>query len=111
MPEVVYAKGDRTWEQVFPILEVEGNHEWRVIDSVLEAIAMNNRFGDKTPRQLRNWWIERVLEETEKLLEKEADPQKRLDIFRDCGVNLYYLDRVFRNLGGAYREYKSFAKS
>jgi len=135
MPEVVYAKSGEDWNKVFPIWDqnVE-NYEWRIINSILEAIAMNNRFGGKSTEELKASILvgikEQVNEELNKTLialqalpnpeagmfgakveDINEDHQKVLDTRRnywaEYGRWSYYLDAVFENLGGAYREYKN----
>lgn len=140
MPEVVYPSNDadgnsRTWDQVFPIWKNDDDdNDWRIIDQILEAIAMNNRFGGKEPDALRAEMIAYytgIVKETldglngEPHNHKEEFPGKsptEIDIlipadrkkiieergkyFRILGRYLFYIDEVFKNLGGAYREYK-----
>lgn len=143
MPEVVYPANaedgsSRTWDQVFPIWNNDDEpYEWQLIDQILEAIAMNNRFGDKTPEQLRDHLLRRNLDLfTEQLAKLEGERhkhseefpdvdhydrgcscpipedrkelmEKRRKTFESCGRVMFYLYRVFDELGGAYREFKS----
>jgi hypothetical protein len=141
MPEVVVptpsADGSRrTWNQVFPIWDNDDEDtEWRVIDQILEAIAMNSRFGDKTADELKihlmstqhAFFVEEFAKlngephnhkEEFPLVERGATqdqiPEDRKKImedrqrcFKSYGKWMFYLEEVFANLGGAYREYKS----
>ena len=115
MPEVVYPTPDaegnaRTWDQVFPIWKNENdNVEWRIINTLLESIAMNNRFGGKTVEELRAFLFEDMVKNCRKFIEEVGTEnlEERNKLFREFGQYVYYLDMVFENLGGAYREYKS----
>jgi hypothetical protein len=113
MPEQVYptpnADGTaRTWNEVFPIWANKDDQlEWRIIDSILEAIAMNNRFGSKTPEELEFSLAETAQEKLARELDKAGDNlEERQDWLRSYGAFTYYLPLVFQNLGGAYRVYK-----
>lgn len=136
MPEVVYPTPDeqgnpRTWDNVFPIWSVEQtpDPEWKVINTILEQIAMNNRFGEATPAELKQRIAEEIRGNVNKFLNEvfdkylieslnipdelpEVSPKEkffkeRASILRQYGTYTLYLDQVFDNLGGAYREYKS----
>jgi hypothetical protein len=139
MPEVVYPKNkgkqSRTWNEVFPIWDQNAEQtDWRVINEILEAIAMNNRFGGKTPAQLKKHiqgsidkWLAKELEEnlaefqalsnpelhglngvlkSDITPEHEKAEEKRRSLFATYGRYSYYIKEVFANLGGAYREFK-----
>lgn len=143
MPEVVYPKNaedgsQRTWDQAFPIWNNDDEaYEWQLIDQILEAIAMNNRFGDETPTQLRDRLLQANLEHFEAKLreveggihkhreefpeaehtdrgcgcpvpeDRKAMMEKRHKLFESWGRVSFYLFRIFEELGGAYREFKS----
>ncbi len=137
MPEVVVATEGRTWDVVFPIWKNDDqDSEWRIINMILEAIAMNNRFGGKTNEELKATLIKEQHEHYKELFQKleggEHDhkaegfdhntfgcgkgcevPEDRTKMmeeralkFRFYGEWRFYLDEVFNNLAGAYREYK-----
>jgi len=140
MPEIVYPSPDadgkpRTWNDVFPIWQNDDEDtEWRIIDQILEAVAINNRFGGKTPAALRahiiksqtEWFAEELAKNTgsphdhktefpgknwAEILEllpedRKQDLEERAILFKSLGKWLFYIDQVFANLGGAYREYK-----
>src|SRR6185369_3854954 len=109
MPEVVYPTQDaegnpRNWDDVFPVWKSDDDVDWRVVNGILEAIAMNNRFGDKTPEQLKESMIEYALSQTDVFLEKDGfKTEERTLTFSSLGRHLYYIRKVFENLGGAYR--------
>jgi len=143
MPEVVYPKpaedgSPRTWDQVFPIWNNDDEvYEWQLINQILEAIAMNNRFGDETPEQLQarlmkvnTEWVTEKVAKLEGGVHKhkeefpEADhsdlgcgcpvPEDRKELlekrhaaFESYGRVMFYLQRIFEELGGAYREWKT----
>lgn len=143
MPEVVYPKpaedgSPRTWDQVFPIWKNDDEaYEWQLINQILEAIAMNNRFGGETVKQLQARLIKVNTEWfTEKLAKLEGEPHKheeefpeanhldlrcscpvpedrkellkeRRQVFESYGRVMFYLQRIFEELGGAYREWKT----
>lgn len=115
MPEVVYPSPDaegnsRTWDVVFPIWKNDNdNSEWRTINTILEAIAMNNRFGGKTVEELRGHLNNEIMVNCHKFLEEVGTEnlEEREKLFRQLGQYLYYVAQVFQNLGGAYREHKS----
>ena len=112
MPEVVYPSNDETgkpraWNTMFP--ELPDSHDaWQVINNTLESIAMNNRFGDKTPDQLREHLVKYGQEFTQdRLREMGSFDEAKFDkIMIAHGLYNYYTNYVFDNLGGAYREYK-----
>lgn len=135
MPEVVYSKSGEDWNKVFPIWDenVE-QYEWRIINSILERIAMNNRFGGKSNDELKASIMKGIREQVEEEHEKtlialQALPNpehndfgvKKGDIteehnkvlnirngyWAEYGRWAYYVEVVFENLGGAYREYKN----
>lgn len=136
MPEVVYpTDGEdgkpRTWDKVFPIWGYDEPNEWAIINSILEGIAMHNRFGKGTREEFKQTLIDsanrmqtETLEKSLKALgEKKGAKTKtlggatvktpdeelmkaRLDQFASYGMYRWYVDQVFANLGGAYREYK-----
>jgi hypothetical protein len=117
MPEVVYPSPDdngvgRTWEQVFPIIKGENADKAAAdqINDILYGIALNSRFGGKTPAELKlsmresldNWFgplLERIDSGEENLPTRET-------LFARYGREVWYLDKVFENLGGAYRASK-----
>jgi vacuolar-type H+-ATPase subunit E/Vma4 len=141
MPEVVYPTPDangksRTWDDVFPIWKLNAeNTEWRVINNILEAIAMNNRFGEKTADEMRQHLLDNALnsvsgylEENESKLRELPNPEsgsygllnkediteahqkildERITDWQTYGKYAFYIIRIFENLGGAYREHKS----
>lgn len=114
MPEVVYPTPDaegnsRTWDQVFPIWKNDNDQkEWRTVNTILEAVAMNNRFGGKTPDQLKEHLRQQILDNCHKFLEETGTEnlEERQNLFGQLGQYLYYVQMVFENLGGAYREHK-----
>jgi hypothetical protein len=139
MPEVVYATPaedgtHRNWDDVFPVWKQNAeNNEWRVINEILEVVAMNNRMGTKTPEELKQHLIEVVTRNNDEMLEDnlkklQALPNPKMgalgplkeDITKEhekvleerkntmytYGLYRYYIDKVFANLGGAYREWK-----
>lgn len=141
MPEVVYATPDangkpRNWNDVFTIwnLNVE-NSEWRVIDNIMDIVAMNNRMGSRTSDELREHLLKEaaknitsLLTETEEKLAALPNPsldeirekrdeviteehkkilKDRNDLWAHYGKYVFYINAVFDNLGGAYREYKA----
>jgi len=141
MPQVVVptpdAKGNpRTWDEVFPIWNQNAEvSEWRIINSILESVAMNSRMGDKTPSQLKEillkdirGQIENILEENLKKLQLLDNPKinglgfienqeevtsvhkevldKRTKVWSEYGRWAYYIDVVIDSVGDTYREYK-----
>lgn len=144
MPEVVYPKKGadgkpRYWNEVFPIWENDDEHkDYQFIDSILEAIAMNNRFVGKSlpalKRDLKSRYAKYLRETLEKMGDggvhkhREEFPdsehrdygcecpvpedrkkfiERRDALFESYGRALFYIDRIFEELGGAYREFKS----
>jgi hypothetical protein len=140
MPQVIYPSADengvtRTWDQVFPIWKNDDeNTEWRVIDMILEAIAMNSRFGNENVEQMRAR-LKKTQHDffAEELAKCVGDPhdyraefpdmdrneirtalpadrcdlmEKRRVLFTSYGKWMFYIDTVLDNLGGAYREHK-----
>lgn len=145
MPEVVYPTPNedgtpRTWVDVFPIwLNDDESTEWQVINAILEGVAMNNRFGDKTPSALKadlkkryhDYYVEKIATKVGKPHNHKEEgfdhsefgctkecakkiPYRRRKVIKErakyfeyYGKWMYYLEEIFKNLGGAYREYKS----
>jgi hypothetical protein len=106
MPEVVYPKKGN-WEDVFPILTDEKNAlDNAVVNQILYSIAMNNRFGKMSPKELKADIAKQIRDNTEKFLSDMTDPEERRNMFAQFGAYCFYLDKVFANLGGAYREMK-----
>lgn len=124
MPEVVYPSPDkngksREWKNMFP--ELPNTHDgWGIINNTLYTIALNNRMGGQTTEELRK----RILDDynkqmTEMLVKnrmgnKKLSPktiEKRSEVFnkwmKDYGIAIWYVNQVFDNLGGAYRESSS----
>jgi hypothetical protein len=115
------------------------NTEWQIINQILESIAMNNRFGKETVDELQarlkkdqhEWFVSRLKQfEGEKHDHHEEftshtqfgcgedcvipeDRQKLMEqrrhVFQSYGKWLFYLEEVFAQLGGAYREFKNRA--
>lgn len=115
MPEVVYPKPDesgkeRTWGDVFHYLPDECD-DWATINSVLENIAMFNRFGcdecgkfeehrEHYLNDQYDWFKNYVVKSDSK------DNDERKKILWSYGMYIFYANEVYKNLGGAYREYK-----
>lgn len=115
MPEVLiptpYPSGKaRTWKNVFPVPLAPGNdnlREYRYIDQILEAIAMNNRMDSRTPEELQAHLTEDALNQIRDRLAKAGkNEEKRKLVFVDAGMFLFYLREVFANFASAYREHK-----
>ena len=139
MPEVVVPTKDpttgqeRTWNEVFPIWNNDDEDtEWRVINQLLETIAINNRMGGKSLKVLKETirksqieFYTRRLDETRPATELDINykthPElkdeasiasraevlaQRAHVFEYLGKWMYYLDVVFENFDHAYREYK-----
>ena len=138
MPEIVYPTPDgegneRTWDVVFPIWKIDADdNDWRVIDQILESVAMNNRFGKNTPIEEQHRIIASINEQFEKFLQENLEKLQQLPNVKKADSNLeipehqaiddllkersrlfaaygrwrWYIDHVFANLGGAYRQYK-----
>jgi hypothetical protein len=106
MPEVVYPSGDRTWDQVFPDIP-DGADDWKVINDVLYAIALNNRFGDRNFVKLQAELTEQVRSNLQNFLSTAKTEDEKANIRKSAEMYDKYIPEVFKNLGGAYREHKS----
>jgi hypothetical protein len=111
MPQVVVATPkdgkDRTWHDVFPIWPVEDDPDYTYINEILESIAMNARMGSRTNEEQKAHLIKLVTDNYRKTIEDVSLPlEKRNKEFASFGRYMWYIEEVFANLAGSYREWK-----
>jgi len=140
MPQVVVAKPDangeaRNWDDVYPIWKQNAERtEWQVINHILEAVAINGRYGGQEPEELKarliadiKKQIDTELEQTLKEFQALPNPEtngfgfvknddispeheevikKRRNLWAEYGTWVYYINDVIDNVVGTYREYK-----
>lgn len=106
MPEVVYTKSGDNWDDVFPIIKQQkmtDNAELSVINAILYTIAVNSFKGLSTTA-LKNRLKKQAHEDLQKALsDTERSDSERQQLYAEYGRSMYYIEEVFRNLGGAYR--------
>lgn len=113
MPQVVYptqnpdTEEDRTWDDVFPELK-DHTGDWDIVNGILFQIALGARFGSDSPNAVYESLKVAAYDQVQDNLNRSGlNEESRTADFAHYGKTLFYMARVFANLGGSYREHKS----